>query len=145
MTAQEYLDKLPKFEWLNLAQIPKDLFNEVWLLLETNQFENYRIGWNEIQSNLFMKVKRAQKEQLLSSLGELERGIGTIDWIFIGLKSETRYIVSINKKGIIKETDNSKTNEIFTPGKEILEYFEWIYKHAKSIKIQYLDEKEKLD
>jgi len=104
------------------------------LLLETNQFENYRIGWNEIQSNLFMKVKRAQKEQLLSSLGELERGIGTIDWIFIGLKSETRYIVSINKKGIIKETDNSKTNEIFTPGKEILEYFEWIYKHAKDKK-----------
>jgi hypothetical protein len=140
MTAQEYIDSLPKFQWLSLAQVPKELFDEVWVLLETNQFEKYRIGWNETQSNLFMKTKRSEKEQLLSSLAELERGIGAIDWIYIGLRDGSQYIVSIWMNGNVREADNTRTNEIFTPGKPIQEYFEWIYKHARNIKIRYLDE-----
>lgn len=139
MTAQKYLDKLPMYEWFNIKQAPKDIQEALTLLILLNQCEKYRTTQHEVQSNLFMKTKRTEKEQLLSSLAELERGIGRIDWIHIGTP-EGGYIVSIQKDGKIRNMDNPSLHKIFTPKKDIQEYFEWIYKHAKTIKIRYLDE-----
>jgi hypothetical protein len=140
MTAQEYIDKLPKFEWLTLAQVDKEIYHEVFTLLQLNQFEHYRIGWYELQHNLFMKVSKTEKEQLLRDLAELERGLGTIDWVYISTH-EGGYVVSLWKNGKVRDTGNVKSNTVFPPNIPMQEYFEWIYKHGKNIKIKYLDEK----
>jgi hypothetical protein len=139
MTAQEYLDKLPMYQWLSIIQAPEELQEALWLIIELNQCDTYRITQHELQSNLFMKTKKTEKEQLLSSLAELGRGIGTVDWIYISTP-ETGYIVSIQKDGKIRNMDNPDIHKIFIPKTNIQDYFEWVYKHAKTIKIRYLDE-----
>ena len=138
MTAQQYLDTLPMYQWLNLIQAPEHLQEALWLIIELNNVENYRITQHEIQSNLFMKTKKTEKEQLISSLAELERGIGTIDWIYISTEEDV-YIVSLQKDGKIRNMDNPQIHKIFKPKDNIQDYFEWIYKHAKNIKIKYYE------
>lgn len=136
--AEDYIDSLPMYQWLSLAQVDKEIFVEVFTLLDLNQFEKYRIGWFETEDNIFMKTRRSDKQQLLGKLREIETNLIRIDWVYIST-SESGYIISLRKDGTIINSDNKRVNELFEPGKNILEYFEWIYKYGKNIKIHYHD------
>ena len=137
MTSQTYLDNLVSFQWHNINTIPNDIRNDVETLIITNSFDDYSIQYSEIFEYLFMKVPLTRKKRILSILGEIERSIINIDWIHIRTK-EDEYIITLSKAGNIVPAGNSKNDKIFTPGKSILDYFQWMYKYAETIKISYI-------
>lgn len=136
MTAQEYLDSLPMFQWLSFSQIPEELQHEVFLLAELNMNPEYRIGFNEIHANLFMKTKKSERAHVIDTLKELERNIKAVEWLYVDT-GEASYVVVLHKEGIIKNMSNEIVNGIFTPETHIFTHYEWIADHAIMAKLKY--------
>lgn len=57
--AYDYLRAVSPFKWHNLNEIPKDIFEEVWIVIDKGNLDGiYNFGLNTQFSYLFMKTIR---------------------------------------------------------------------------------------
>ena len=55
--AYEYLRTISPFKWYNLNEVPKDIFDEVWNVIDRGTLDGiYNFGLHEQFSYLFMKT-----------------------------------------------------------------------------------------
>lgn len=55
--AYEYLRTISPFKWYDLNEIPEDIFDEVWNVIDKGSLDGiYNFGLNCMYSNLFMKT-----------------------------------------------------------------------------------------
>lgn len=54
--AYEYLRTISPFKWYDLNEIPEEIFDEVWSVIDRGKLGNFHFGLNVEFSNLFMKT-----------------------------------------------------------------------------------------
>ena len=62
--ATEFLKNLKVAQWHNINDIPTDLKDSVWDIIDGNSLDGYRFYIHEEYDYLYMKLKDAAKEQL---------------------------------------------------------------------------------
>ena len=73
--ATEFLKNLRIAQWHNLNDIPTDLKDSVWDIIDGNSLDGYRFYIHEEYDYLYMKLKDAAKEQLKMDINQVIR-----DW-----------------------------------------------------------------
>lgn len=57
--AYDYLRTISSFKWYNLNEIPEEIFDEVWNVIDSGKLDGkYHFGLHEQYSYLFMKTIR---------------------------------------------------------------------------------------
>ena len=54
--AYEYLRTISPFKWHKLNDVPEEIFDEVWNVIDKGSFGDFRFGLHEQFSYLFMKT-----------------------------------------------------------------------------------------
>ena len=144
--ALKHLASLETGQWHNLNDIPKDLFDDAWKIIDEGLLDGYRFTLHEVYSYLVMKTKRADKENIRLTIEQIKRDYQSIDWLWCKF-SDNAYIMEvrngIDRTGVI----TIESNTVFHPfiGKKLNdpEVLDFLYKHCVQIKIVYLKEEPK--
>ena len=56
--AYDYILTISPFKWYNINDIPKDIFEEVWAIIDKGSFRDFNFGLHTQYSYLFMKTIR---------------------------------------------------------------------------------------
>lgn len=144
--ALKYLASLKTGQWHNLNDIPKDLFDDAWKIIDEELLDGYRFTLHEVYSYLVMKIKRADKEVLLGTIEQIKRDSESISRLRCVFQ-ENRYILEVGHAIVTKSFVNITSDAIFAPyyGKDLLdnELLTFLYKHCNNIKIVYIKEEPK--
>lgn len=144
--ALKYLASLKTDQWHNLNDIPKDLFDDAWKIIDEELLDGYRFTLHEIYSYLVIKIKRADKDLIETVLKEIKRNADNINWLRCVFQ-ENRYILKVGHAIVTKSFVYGTSDAIFAPyyGKDLLdnEVLTFLYKHCNNIKIVYIKEEPK--
>lgn len=136
-----YLAELKTGQWHNLNDIPKDLFDDAWKIIDEELLDGYRFTLHEIYSYLVMKIKRADKDLIETVLKEIKENADNINWLRCVFQ-ENRYILKVGHTIVTKSFVYGTSDAIFAPyyGKDLLdnELLTFLYKHCNNIKIFYI-------
>jgi len=135
---QEYIENLTLNQWHNINDIHDEkIESDVRTLILLNDFTEFDIKFSELYDYLFMKTSGKAKRILLHNLKEIEDNLDKVKWIVITTMEQENYIVYLDKDNKIEKVEATLHKVIFRPKTHIMTYFEWIRKHAKSLKIGY--------
>ena len=139
--AKKYLANLETGQWHNLNDTPKDLFQDVWNVIDQGLLDGYRFTFHEVYTYLVMKTKRADKEILESTINQIKRDAEDIDWLWC-VFSDNKYILEVGHGPITKDYIERTSDPIFEKfiGSSLTnpELLTFLYKNCLNIKIVYL-------
>ena len=142
--ALKCLASLETGQWHNLNDIPKDLFDDAWKIIDEELLDGYRFTLHEVYNYLIMKTKRADKDLIEVMLKEIKRNADNINWLWC-VFTDTRYMLEMHtataNRFIAPTSDN-----VFMPlyGKKLNdeEVLKFLYKYCTNIKIGYINSKQ---
>lgn len=115
--ATEFLKNLKAAQWHNLNDIPTELKDSVWSIIDGNSLDGYRFYIHEEYDYLYMKLKDAAKEQLKMDINQVVRDWENIDWVWCKCNGEG-YILELTKTNEISKATGgcvkATSHEIFT-------------------------------
>jgi hypothetical protein len=77
-----YLAELKTGQWHNLNDIPEELFEDAWKIIDEELLDGYRFTLHEVYNYLVMKTKRADKEMVAGIVAQIRRDYDRISWLW---------------------------------------------------------------
>lgn len=143
--ALKHLASLETGQWHNLNDIPKDLFDDAWKIIDEGLLDGYRFTLHEVYSYLVMKTKRADKEVVEDLIREIKRNADNISWLWCVFTDE-RYMLEVQTTTVTRFIATT-SDKVFMPlyGKRLddKEVLDFLYKYCTNIKIGYIKEEPK--
>ena len=143
--ALKHLASLKTGQWHNLNDIPKELFDDAWKIIDEELLDGYRFTLHEVYNYLVMKTKRADKEMVAGIVAQIRRDYDRISWLWC-VFSEEKYMLEVSITTVNKFVATTSDN-IFMPfyGKPLNDgdLLSFLYKHCTNIKIGYIKEEPK--
>ena len=143
--ALKHLASLKTGQWHNLNDIPEELFEDAWKIIDEELLDGYRFTLHEVYNYLVMKTKRADKEMLAGIVAQIRRDYDKINWLWCVFTDE-RHLLEVETKTVNKFVATSSDN-VFMPfyGKPLNDgdLLSFLYKYCTNIKIGYIKEEPK--